>query len=627
MLAIALSAVRAYRASLLGSLVVTVLATALLTATYAWTGAGIGLSTGAAGAAGSPGDSTLLAVASSFAGTTVLVVIVIVASVFGQALRQRAGEFALLRVVGATPTQVHRMITAEIVLVTVVAAPIGIVAGLLIAPQIAGFLATAGVLPAEYSLAVSPFAPIGAVLTLLPTVLVAARLVGRGITRPSVIESTRSAAVESSSPGIARIVIAAVLAVGGVAAALTPLVAGGSAGTTAAASSALMLIVAAALAGPLLVGAASRRLVSVVGDRGGAALGLATRNTRGFSKRLTGAVVPMALLVALGLAQVGSGTTVSEAAGRQLTSATHADLVASLPRAAADSAVTETSALPGVTAVSTTSVVTASIRTDADDPTGIAVLDDLSWETTALRVIPDHSLLVPHVVDGSLSALSGRDVVAVSDDVALRPRLGGTVDIRQADGTVTSATIGAIYDNGLGLGDYLVGPDFAGATPATTVEVLVAVDPDGQEAVRRHLTQLGAEVVTADESVRAASGGSGQELSLWALAVLLGFVALAGANTLVMLTAGRAKEFALLRRTGATRRQVVGMVAIESGFVAGAAIVIGLLSVLPSLAGMSWAMLGTLSLAGAVPAFGLLAAVVVVLAATTMIPAVVRATR
>ncbi len=60
------------------------------------------------------------------------------------------------------------------------------------------------------------------------------------------------------------------------------------------------------------------------------------------------------------------------------------------------------------------------------------------------------------------------------------------------------------------------------------------------------------------------SGGSMQDLSMIFLLALLGFVTLAGANTLAMLSGQRGGELALLRRTGATGRQLTAMVLVEA---------------------------------------------------------------
>src|SRR5690554_4619046 len=109
---LALSAARAHRASLAGSLAVVVLASALLAAT------GVLFKTGIRG-----GVAMLTAVASSFAGTMLLVVVLVVGSTFAAALRQRARQFALLRAVGATAAQIHPLLAVALAVVFAIGVP------------------------------------------------------------------------------------------------------------------------------------------------------------------------------------------------------------------------------------------------------------------------------------------------------------------------------------------------------------------------------------------------------------------------------------------------------------------------------------------------------------------------
>lgn len=102
------SAVRVHRGSMAGSALVVALAAALLTATGVWIEAGTRLAAGST----DPEASLLVTVASSFAGTAVLIALLVVASTFAGALRPRAREFALLRAVGATTRQVRQLVTA-----------------------------------------------------------------------------------------------------------------------------------------------------------------------------------------------------------------------------------------------------------------------------------------------------------------------------------------------------------------------------------------------------------------------------------------------------------------------------------------------------------------------------------
>src|SRR5690606_2664135 len=86
------------------------------------------------------------------------------------------------------------------------------------------------------------------------------------------------------------------------------------------------------------------------------------------------------------------------------------------------------------------------------------------------------------------------------------------------------------------------------------------------------------------------ASGAEQGLSNVLLLALLAFIAVAALQTLAGLTSRRRAEFALLRRIGMTRTQIVGMLAAESVFVVGASLMLGLAAALPALVGIGVAL-------------------------------------
>lgn len=603
MWSLAFSAVRAYRGALLGSGIIVLVAAALLSAT------GVLLETGLRD------DLPMLAtLTASFAGTAVIVVLLVVASTFASALRPRLTQFALLRAVGATGGQVRRMVTEEIILVFAVAAPVGAIPGLFVAGLLAPVLTSAGILSEGSALAISPLPAIGAVLLLLPTALVAGLLAAREVTRVSPNAALRETASERPTLSRARRIVALVLLVSGLVVAALPFFVPGTIGSAAGASSALLLIAAAALGGPLIVAAAAGRLARATRSSRNAALVLALVNARGFSRRLTAAVVPLALLLALGTVQTGVNGAMTEAAGAQLSAGLRGDSVVTGSGGVTAEQAEAVSSAPGVEAVVASSVVAAEVRAESDD-------GGLGWEQTAVRTVDgDVSAVIdPRVTSGSLDDLVKPGTIAVSGDslFATGKSVGDPVDVRFGDSPAAPLTIVAVYDRGLGFGDYLVGATTVPAEvrPATSDVLFVR---DGAD-----LAGLGVQTVSAaawvDQAVTGAA--SQQQLGAVLLFVLLFFIAVAAANTLVMLTAVRRQEFVLLGRVGATRGQIARMLAIESGFVVATALVLGTLAVLPALAAVSYGLVGALSLAIDWPVYaGLAAAVVVVGALSTIRP-------
>ncbi|MEO7126718.1 MAG: FtsX-like permease family protein [Nakamurella sp.] len=626
MMSFARSAVRVYRSSLVGAFATVVLAAALLTVTGVWIQAGIALRNDPT----IPGHGMLLAVASSFAGTTLLVVGFVVSSVFSQSLRQRERQFALLRAVGATPRQVRGMITAEVLLVFSVAAPIGSIAGFFVAPQLTGLLAASGLVPEAYNSSLSPWPALGSLLILLPTGLIAARIAARRVTRPSVAAAGRASAVDSATIGRGRSITAIALAATGVVVAATPLFVGGLAGSAGGGLSAILLIIAATLGGPVLVSAASRRMLSLFGARGGATSLLAIRGARGFSRRLSGAVAPLALLIALGVVQISSNAIAGEAAVMQLSEGITSNLVVQSSAGLTQSDLAALDALPAVASVEGVKNLQADVRINEDDD--VPFFSGLEWETTELQLIPADGTVDPDVTAGSLSDLTGPNTIAVSKDAVFgtSTSIGGTVELRFSDGIHMTATIVAIYQRGLGFGDYLAGQNFAASRTAVglTSMALVNVAPGATRQVSADVSAMGLEALSASQYAhRATASGAGQhDLSVWLTCALLAFVGLVAANILVMLTAARSGEFRLLRRIGATRKQIVGMITKEAMFIALTAIAIGSVSVAPALLGIGYGLLGSISLGISAGTYGTIVGVVMLIAVGALVPVAVRVT-
>jgi putative ABC transport system permease protein len=102
----------------------------------------------------------------------------------------------------------------------------------------------------------------------------------------------------------------------------------------------------------------------------------------------------------------------------------------------------------------------------------------------------------------------------------------------------------------------------------------------------------------ADRSELRATGDSARDadslVNLIALAVILGYIAIAVVNTLVMATGERRREFALMQLVGSTRRQVRAMMRTESVMVVLLAAVLGVLIAAPPLVGISFGISGQL---------------------------------
>lgn len=617
MLRFARTGLRAHRLTFAGTAVIIALAAGLLSMT------GVVVQTGLA----HPFEGgLLLTLAESFAGTAVVAVALVLAVTVNLTLRQRRREFALLLAVGATRRQVRRLITLEIGLLTVLAAPLGAAAGLLAAPVMTPLLERAQIVPDGFTLDRAPWPVLGATIILLLVTSIAARLAARETVRIAPTAAVRESTVEPRTVGRARRIGALALATAGLPVACTPVFLPGTAGSAAAATSAFLLIGAAALAGPVLIGWIFERTSQwQVGVRS-APVRLALANSRGFARRLTTVIVPLAVALSVGTVQTGVTRSVDVATVQQLRAGIRADVVVTSPEGLTMQQVSTLRAAPGVRAVEPTTTVPVQVKTDDEAPSALA------WEYTSLRAVTPAatSLLDIGVTHGSLTALARPATVAISEDSRLDAGggLGHHLTVRGVDGTERTVTVAAVYKRGLAFGDYLVGP--------TTMRTLAPhARPDtvyvqaSSAATPEALRVAGLTATDKDAYVRHATTATGamQHLSATLLLTLLVFIGLAAANTLVLTTVGRRRELDLLRRTGATRRQLVTMSAVESLIAALTAWSIGTVAVVPALLGVNYGLTGTAFPRFDIPAYVTLSVVVFAVPLLCTVPTVLRQLR
>lgn len=547
----------------------------------------------------SPTATILPSMMASFGGIAVMIAVFVVSTVFAAALRDRQREFALLRAVGATGNQIRGLVSREVMLISTAGIVAGSVAGFGGAYALVPLLKSNGIVGEDFSPVVSVWPLLGAALLLLPAAWLAGVLAARDMAKLSPTSAVSTSSTEGKPLARGRIVAAWVCAAGGALATLTPVFIPGALGGAAGAASALLFITAVALAGPALVlrGAtwASQRTVL----RARAASLLATVNARGYSRRLTAAVVPLALLVSLGTIQTGMNSIVTTAAEQQLGDALGGQLVWQAPGVKANVApsASDTSAalrdLPGVTDVAVTQMGMVHVKVE---DTGDMDFEGLAWEPASLRMVSSatHSPLIdPNVTDGNLAALSGSDTIAVAtDSLAFTGKgVGDRIGVRYPDGTDAEPVIVAVYDRGLGLGGLIVDEDgFApAAVPGVGATAVIQVADGEQAAVSEAAEQAGMALISAEVYVNHAmdTGQGGNQLGDTLLLALLAFIGIAAGNALAVATRARGDEFALLGRIGATTGQMRSMLTIEGALVAIGAVAIGTLTALPGLTAAS----------------------------------------
>ncbi|NKT42141.1 FtsX-like permease family protein [Rhodococcus hoagii] len=536
--------------------------------------------------------SELMMLSGSFAGLAILIAMFVVASTLSLSIQQRRREFALLRAMGATPGQVHRLIGSEVLLVAGVAALLGAGPGYALAQVLGAQFAEAGVLSSDFALAYSPLPAVVGVLLAVVTARIAAAVAARRPARLDPTEALRESAVEPSSIGKGRLVTGLVFGAGGLATSMLPAVLPGQAALAGAGASAVLLVIAVALLGPMLVGGAVRVFGGPLRRSASPALVLAAANSGARARRLAAAITPLALAIAIGSVQLFTQDTVAATADHQSRVGITADLVVTAPAGLAADLVDAIEAEPAVRAANPITRTQALFTTGGDspstDPYPVQGIDPAATDST----------LDLDVRDGDLGQLR-EGTVALSTDAAfsMSAGVGDTVPLRLGDGTLVTPTVIATYGRGLGFGDVtLPTPQvLAHTTTGLTDMLLVAAEPGRVDEARAAITATGG-VVVSDRAEFAAAGQEQRRTQAWvsivALAVLLGYLAVAVVNTLVLATAERGREFALLRLVGASSRQVRGMMRAESVIVVTVAAVVGSLIALPPLAGVAAAVSG-----------------------------------
>lgn len=299
---------------------------------------------------------------------------------------------------------------------------------------------------------------------------------------------------------------------------------------------------------------------------------LATDNARANTKRPAAAVTPLTLLIGMACTVFFVQTTMGAAATAQARAGSKADWVVGsagpgVPAQAAD----RLRRVPGVTAV--TEVVRTSVRVGLEKYAAQGV------STAGLTHTLD-----PGVSAGSLDGFGARSVAlseVAADGLGKKP--GDRLELTLGDGTEAELTVVAVYERGLGFGDLTMSHELVSRhvdNPLAS-SLLVRTDGDGEPgraALQKALGAVaGVGVLDRDqvEDLRAEVQQSNAEVNYVAMGLITDFTAIAVVNTLAMSVSDRAREFALLRLVGTTRRQVMGMLRIEAALVVLVSAVLG----------------------------------------------------
>ncbi|MER7754469.1 FtsX-like permease family protein [Kitasatospora sp. NPDC097643] len=520
------------------------------------------------------------AMAGSTTGLAACVAVFVVIATFAFATEQRRRELALLRLVGASPRQLRRMVLGEALLIGVAAAA----AGCLLAPPatlpLHTWMLDHQVAPPWFTI------PLTLPSTVLPLLLsfaigVTAALAGSAATLVRVslirpIEALRESALERRPMTPVRWLLGAAMLAGAVATGIFVARTEPHLAASARKYQAVPLLYVGALTllAPVLLRPVTHLLTRPL-RRSAKAGPLLVRENILTSRRRTAATVTP-IVVAVGL--VAALLTMQESGdaallARQQQEIHAADVVVPGGGQGAGGGpgidgltLARLAAVPGIRVTPVTSL-NIRIGTTAGDQ-----IDSLS--TKAVPAAALGTVVTPPVVSGSLASPPGNFLVidehaAQSDGLAA----GDRVVTLLPTGEKVPTVIAAVIAHGLNGDDTYLSSALTGALTPGRVYLDSAtgagtpLDAQQTAAVQRALAGSGAHLVTYDAQLAAERAKAAQQTDNAAVVILgiaLAYALIAVANTLIMAMAGRRREFALLTLAGAVRGQIVKVAAAES---------------------------------------------------------------
>lgn len=508
--------------------------------------------------------NSLLGVMSGFAG---FMAIFVVSSTSSFVVTARARELGLLRLVGATPRQVRRMIRLETLVVASVASLLGCVLAILSFPLASWLLVNRGLAPGGLptpSLA-WPFlvaAPIGIVVAFL-----GARGAARRAARTTPGAALREADEIGRRVGWVRIAVGVLFLVGGLA--MLAFIRAGNPvlALVLAIFVPEIMVIGLVCLGPLLLPLLVRSLTGFLRHR--PLVAVARENVAVRARRTTSLAAPVLALSAI----AGSVVLALSFAADWEEGVTRQRLQA--PAVVTTSSAEQVARLGEIDGLTRDPRKLIGARVGDRDEAYDTELEVIDLRvSTALRGI--------EVRRGALDHLSEK-AIAVSRSTAWDNglKVGNRVPVHFGDGASARMKVVAIYEDAANLiGEFAVSPAVGRAHGAQATGTWF-VDPAGPIAeLQREWPADAGRLQLRDDWIEAQDAALRQQntIGLWAVLGPTGvYSALAIVNTLLLGSVQRRREFAALRLLGATAEQVRRLIMVEALIVSGAGLLLGAL--------------------------------------------------
>ncbi|HZO67141.1 MAG TPA: FtsX-like permease family protein [Kribbellaceae bacterium] len=511
----------------------------------------------------------LQAVLSMVGAISGFVTIFVVASTFAFVVAARRRELGLLRLVGATPRQVRRMVRGEALTVAVLASLTGSVLAQLATPVLLDGVAGTELSPARLTPA-DPWLPLAITFGIgVLVALLGARAAARRAAKVPPVEALREAAVEPRRIGWLRGLAGVVFGAGGIAMLVFIRAESGEAAVPLAMFAPMVLVVALVALAPLVVPPLARlwalplvRWTRVSGHLARGTVVASPRRTASLAAPILGmSAIAGSMVLTLSFLADMSYAALRDGFAAPVVVTGDRDLGAQLRTTA------------GVREIDASLPVHV-VLTDRGDASGEDAegIDPGSF-TRARRLDPADA--------AALGGLTG-DTVAVSKELSMFEgyRVGGTMRLAFLDGTAVTLRVVAVVDAAPEIVPMIMLPRELVAPHAERPERWFVTPADGTEpaglatALDQRIGSGGDAVTTAEWVER--STAELRAGNRFGLLLLLGpaglYAALTIANTLLMGSLQRRHEFVTTRLLGATPAQIRRTVLCESALVAAVAL-------------------------------------------------------
>lgn len=550
------------------------------------------------------GFSFFKIILSVFGAIALLVGVFVISNTFSILVAQRTRELALLRAVGASRAQVLRSVLLEAALVGIVAAVLGLLAGVGLAKGVTALLdATGADLPTTTLQVRSTTVMLALVLGLVVT-LTAAMIPAIRATRVRPLAALRDVAIDRSGASRPRIALGAIVLALGAYSLSSAWTDGSSDSLPTVGMGALLLIAGAIVIGPVLAGASVRTIGAPLPALKGVAGRLATENAARSPKRTSAT----ASALVIGVALVGFITVFAESAKQSITSEVDRGFAGDFVIQSSAVQFGPPSGFPGAVAEAARAVEGIDALVPLGFGRGEFTYPDGDTATQFLTSVEPARLtevLEPRMAEGEVADLTDTGII-VDQELAEGHgvKIGDRIAVTAPGGASLDLVVEAISDDENLLGWFTITRTaYASIVPELLdIQVFGSVsegaDVDAVLAAVEEAVSDTPSLVVLDRDEFA--GDLARQITsfvtfVYGLLILSIIIAMIGiANTLSLSIHERTRELGLLRAVGMDRRQVRSTVRWE-------AVLISLLGTLVGLGlGMlvSWALIQALESEG-----------------------------